>query len=111
MPPDPFADWYVHPVTVRTLTGSSFDGAKTFEEHGPVRGWLAYENQLQVTLDGQTVTATAQLNLPLGAAPWFTPGSQVTVPNGDVMTVIGLVNQSVGGETGDELEGVTVSLR
>lgn len=78
---DPLADWWVHTLTVRRLTGSGAGGDvyDSAAPGNPVTGFYEDGAKLVTGPDGKTVTSSGRFAFPIGE-PYIPAGSLVTVP-------------------------------
>lgn len=79
MTTDPLAAWWVHAIVIERWTGTSGYGADTFADPEPVNGFVNDGTKLVVGPNGQTVTSSAQVALPIGTS-YVPVKSKVTFP-------------------------------
>ena len=81
------ADFWVHTVTVRTLTGSGGMG-DTYAASTQLVGFVDDKRRLVRAPDATQVISESTYFGPVENAAALTPGSEVTLPSGRVATVI-----------------------
>lgn len=103
---DLFADWYDHTVTVETVGAPGDWGATPATTHPGVPCMVESTNTLVVTPEGTEVRATSVLYAAISDRSKFTPGSQVTLPDGRRALVLAVDSA----DSDPDLGGITVHL-
>lgn len=85
---DDLADFYVHTVTVQTLTGSGGMG-DTYTDPAPLACFVDDKRRLVRSGSGEEVVSETTVYAPAGTTV-LTAESLVTLPSGRVATVIAL---------------------
>lgn len=80
-------DFWVHTITVRTLTGTGGMG-DTYAAPTQLVGFVDDKRRLVRAADATQVVSEATYYGPVEQAAALTPGSEVTLPSGRVATVI-----------------------
>lgn len=100
-----FADWYDHTVTVETL-GAPGDWGATPSTTSTALCMVESTNTLVLNPEGSEVRATSVLYAAISDRPKFTPGSQVTLPDGRKALVLSVDST----DSDPDLGGITVHL-
>ena len=87
-------DFYVHTLTVETLTGTGAMG-DVFAAPVTVPGWLEDKRRIVRDKNGQEVVSSSFFSCDNAHLPKFTPDSKVTI-DGRTAFVIGVANYTSG---------------
>lgn len=105
-----FAEFMVHTITVRALTGSggmgdTYADPVTFSPGTGDAVMVDDHRRLVRSASGSEVTSESTIyDTDLAHAPMYAPGSEVTLPSGRVATVITTAVRDSGGLLPDHLE-------
>jgi len=101
-----YADWYDHTVTVETVGASGDWGAVTTTTHSGVPCMVESTEAVVISPEGSEVRATSVLYAAIPDRDKFTPGSQVTLPDGRKALVLSRDST----DSDPDLGGITVHL-
>lgn len=87
-------DFYVHTLTVQTLTGTGAMG-DVYAAAVDVPGWFEDKRRLVRDKNGQEVVSSSTFSCDNAHLPKFTPDSKVTI-DGRTAFVIGVANYTSG---------------
>ncbi len=100
-----FEDWYTYRVDVDTLLGQDFSGAHAVEHHAAVPCFIE-DGREWFTGDSTEQRPVSLIHAALSDRSKFTPGSEVTLPDGRKATVRAVTV----GEGDPDLDGITVKI-